>query len=138
MDPDPASTGHFLLLLLQDSGIVLTPAVLLLQVALLIFLFLASAFFSGSEVALYSMEAGSANDLDEPQDAAEARVRRLLEHPRQLLASLLILNTFAKVAAAMVAAFLVADMAAVLGWNVGWTVVAEVIVLTFVLLVGSE
>ena len=111
---------------------------LVLQVALLIFLFLASAFFSGSEVALFSLDDAALESFDDPADAAGMRVRKLLDNPRQVLVSILILNTMANVGAAIIAAIMVSDLAVVLGWSRIWTVLAEMVALTFILLVVSE
>ncbi len=53
-------------------------------------LLLASAFFSGSETALFSLD-------DEGRTKAGARVRRLLDEPQSLLATLLLLNLLVNV-----------------------------------------
>src|SRR5690606_32115630 len=70
--------------------------------------------------------------------SADRRVRMLLEQPRQVLVSILILNTLVNVGAAVTAALMIAGIATSLGWSPTWTVLAEMVVLTFVLLVVSE
>ena len=116
----------------------LSAPMLVLQVILLVLLFLASAFFSGSEVALFSLDSSAIDDLQSATDPAARRVRALLEHPRQVLVSILILNTLANVAAAITAAVMIAGLATSFGWSTTWTVLIEMIVLTFVLLVVAE
>ncbi len=66
------------------------------------------------------------------------RVIRLLERPRQLLISLLVLNTLVNVATAVLAAMLTAAVASAQNWNLTLTLVVEVLVITFVLIVMSE
>lgn len=66
------------------------------------------------------------------------RVLKLLERPRQLLISILILNTLVNVAAAVLAAVLTGAVAAAQQWNPTITLIIEMIVLTFVILVLSE
>lgn len=138
MDPDPASSGQFLILLLQEPGILISPSALAVQIALLIFLFLASAFFSGSEVALFSLEASAVDSLDDSADSSSRHLRALLEQSHHVSLSILLLNTLVNVSAAILAAMLVADVATSLGWNLTWTVVVEMFVLSFLLLVVSE
>ncbi|HET6567836.1 MAG TPA: hemolysin family protein [Rhodothermales bacterium] len=137
LDADPASSS--LLALLQVTpGIGIDPVALTAQVLLLILLLLASALFSGSEVALFSLDLSAKENLADEGDPPALRVLALLEHPRALLVSILILNTLVNVCAAILSAVMVASVATVLGWSPTWTVVVEMVVLTFVLLVVSE
>jgi len=103
-----------------------------------VFLLIASALFSGSEVALFSLDGSDQELLTEKKDRASRRVLRLLEQPRPLLISILILNTVVNVAAAILAAIMTQRIAGAFGWSPGLTLIIEVIVLTFVLLVVSE
>lgn len=104
----------------------------------MVLLFLASAFFSGSEVALFSLDAAAVEALDSDGDSAAKRVHLLLEEPRQVLVSILILNTLVNVGAAILSAIMIASVATSLGWSPTWTVLAEMVALTFILLVVSE
>lgn len=137
LDPDPASSGQLLLLLLQETGILLDPAALTLQIALLIFLLLASAFFSGSEVALFSAET-SADSVNGVGESTSRQLTTLLDQPQEVLVSILLLKTLSSVGATITAAVLVLRVAVAMGWNQTWTIVAEMIVLAFVLLVVAE
>ncbi len=136
---DPDTPPLFLLLvLLQHAAAPLTSGFIVGGIITLVLLLFLSALFSGSEVALFSLSAPSKESLAERADAAGRRVLKLLERPRQLLITILILNTFANVAAAVLAAVLTGSLAAAQNWNPTVTLILEVLVLAFVLLVVSE
>ncbi|MEX0821776.1 MAG: CNNM domain-containing protein, partial [Rhodothermales bacterium] len=136
MDPDPVTL--FFLLLPQYAVSSLSATFVLSSLAALIGLLLLSAVFSGSEVALFSLTDPAKEALAERDDPASRRVLQLLERPRQVLITILILNTFVNVAAAILAAVLTGRVAAYLNWNHTVAVLLEVLVLTFVILVMSE
>lgn len=136
LDPDSASL--FLLPILQHAPATLSAAFLVGGVTVLFVLLLLSAVFSGSEVALFSLGDTARETLAEQGDRSSLRVLKLLERPRQLLITILILNTFVNVAAAIIAAVLTGSVAAAMSWNQTITVLLEVLVLTFVILVMSE
>ncbi|MEX0600134.1 MAG: hemolysin family protein [Rhodothermales bacterium] len=136
MDPDPVTL--FFLLLPQYAVSSLSATFVLSSLAALIALLLLSAVFSGSEVALFSLTDPAKEALAERDDPASRRVLQLLERPRQVLITILILNTFVNVAAAILAAVLTGRVAAYLNWNHTVAVLLEVLVLTFVILVMSE
>lgn len=116
----------------------LEPASVVLAFLVLALLLLASAVFSGSEVALFSLDMQAKETLSAEADRASQRVLYLLQHPRRLLYTILVLNTAVNVAAAIIAALLTEQFAERIGAP-GWAVVlAEVVALTFVLLVVSE
>lgn len=106
-------------------------------VVLVVLLFL-SALFSGSEVALFSLAPTEREQLVKNTDRASKRVVKLLEKPRVLLVTILILNTFVNVGAAILAAIMTHDFALAMSWNPTLTILGEVVALTFVLLVVSE
>lgn len=137
LDPDSASL-LFQVYFLQHALVPLTTGFVVASVATLILLLILSGVFSGSEVALFSITGPTKETLAQKADRASTRVLRLLEHPRQLLISILILNTLVNVAAAIVAAVLTGSIALAMNWSPTITVILEVIVLTFVLLVMSE
>jgi len=84
LDPDPEPL--FLLFLSFNLLIVINGIALL-------FLLFASALISGTEVAFFSL---SQTDLNELSDEGKQQhiVVKLLEHPRKLLATILIANNF--------------------------------------------
>lgn len=101
-------------------------------------LLLLSAVFSGSEVALFSIQGSLYEQVADAGDAASARILQLLEAPRQLLITILLLNTVVNVSAAILAAVMTAQVALAYNLNYAVMLVVEVIVLAFVLLVISE
>ena len=137
MDPDP-STAVAALLLQHASPASLDPAVLAAEAVLFLLLLLASALFSGSEVALFSLDTTAKEKLAAQDDRASRRVLTLMKQPRQVLITILLLNTVVNVTAAILAAVVTAQIATVLGWSATLTLFIEVVALTFVLLVVSE
>ncbi len=102
-----------------------------------------SAFFSGSEVALFSLSDSDRTGLREDDSASAKRVLAMLERPRRLLISILILNNLVNVAAAILATVLTGQAAVEYGldqtpWGTEILFVFQVVVLTFLLLVLSE
>lgn len=136
MDPDPPPLSVAAYLFSADVPLESGP--LLIGVGVMLLLLLASALFSGSEVALFSLGPTAREQIALRGDRAGQRVLRLLERPRQLLISILILNTLVNVAASVVAAVMTAAVAMSMNVPKGLVVVLEVVVLTFVLLVISE
>lgn len=106
--------------------------------AVLLVLLLISAIVSGSEVAMFSLDTSTREALSEATDRASHRVLALLEKPRQLLITILLLNTLVNVSAAILSALITERITAELGFGTTTIFIIEVIVLTFVLLVVSE
>lgn len=106
-------------------------------VVLIALLFL-SAVFSGSEVALFSLSALECEELKASGDPTSKRVVRLLDSPREILITILILNTLTNVMAAIITAIMMHDLAAAYQWNPTLTIFAEIVGLTFLLLIISE
>ncbi|NNE71210.1 MAG: HlyC/CorC family transporter [Rhodothermales bacterium] len=116
----------------MDGGALLWSGVVLLTLLLM------SAVFSGSEVALFSLDSADKDALAASDDARSRRVLQLLERPGAILISILILNTVVNVGAAVLAAVITHDLAEAYSWNPALTVALEIIALTFVLLIVSE
>jgi gliding motility-associated protein GldE len=117
----------------------LDPWVLGIQV-LILFLGLAfSAVFSGSEVALFSLS-NRMEDLkqDQSSGSADDRIIKMLDKPRRLLATILIGNTFANIVASVLAAVITGDIVEAFGLSEVIVFTAEVIILTFMILILSE
>ena len=140
LDPDvpPLSSSFDTLLLASGLSVELTPGVIAALLFVFVLLLVASAVFSGSEVALFSLEGSDREALAAAPDTASQRVLALLEYPRRLLVTILLLNTVTNVTAAILAALITAQVAASFSLNPTLTVFLEVIALTFVLLVVSE
>jgi putative hemolysin len=135
VDPEP-NWAHTVSLILQEVPLEL--ASLVWPIAIFMALLMLSAFFSGAEVALFSLDASQREEMANEADAASRRVTKLLERPGALLITILILNTVVNVGAAILAAVVTSDLAVTFAWNPALTVFLEVIALTFILLVVSE
>lgn len=100
MDPEPSSL-IFLSDILQPFSLDL-----IFPLILLLVLLLASALVSGSEVSFFSI---TARDLDELKDKKHPRLdslTELLDHPKTLLATILIANNFINVGIVILSKFL--------------------------------
>ena len=135
MDADADPLSFSLAFLFYVAAILPEPTIVLMVVALVLLL-LASAIISGSEVALFSIDGAAKEALVEAEDRASRRVLALLEKPRPLLITILLLNTLVNVAAAILAALITKAIFEGLDQTVVF--IFEVIALTFVLLVVSE
>jgi gliding motility-associated protein GldE len=89
LDPDPYS----LLILFFD-----TQGATLFQLLLLILLLMASGLISGSEVAFFSLSKGELETDDEKQSQQFEKIKKLLNYPKRLLATILITNNFINIA----------------------------------------
>ncbi len=110
-----------------------------IQIALIILGLILSAVFSGSEVAFFSLS-NQQDVLDEgdTEGSADELVLRMLLHPRRLLATILIGNTFANIITSVLAAVLTGNIVAYFGFSEVLVYTIEVIVLTFMILILSE
>lgn len=132
MDPEPSSFFTFLDILQPFSLELIFPLVLL------VFLLLASALVSGSEVAFFSI---TPRDIDELKEARRGRLDTLidlLDRPKTLLATILIANNFINVGIVILSAFIgdaVFDFSGYPAW-VAFTV--QVAAVTFLILLFGE
>lgn len=139
MDTDhPAQffSGLIVLGLLQEATLDAGP--FLIGGAVLAVLLFLSAVFSGSEVAIFSLSPADREELKESSSPSSARVMRLLKAPREILITILILNTLTNVSAAIITAIMTHDLATAYQWSPTITILGEIVALTFVLLVVSE
>ncbi len=82
----------------SDPSLLLSPEIII-RVVLLIFLFAASAFFSGSETALFSLSRFDLRQLRRERHPAAATLHALLDQPRRLIISILCGNQVVNVIA---------------------------------------
>ncbi len=87
---------------LQSSDI---PTIVGSTLAIVLFI-LFSALFSGSENALFSLSKPQIEELTESESATSKAIKFLINHPKKLLATILIGNTFINVAMVMVSTVL--------------------------------
>lgn len=131
----PATLAALPLLALQPG---LSAPGLVVQGIVFVVLLALSALFSGSEVALFSLNPGDVEELRERGDRAALRIVRLLDRPRRLLAAILLLNTIVNVGAAILSAQLTLAAAEAYALPPEALIVVQVVLLTFILLVTSE
>jgi gliding motility-associated protein GldE len=100
---EPPLNFKFLLLSYLNNNIHSSdlPTILGSLVAIML-LILLSALFSGSENALFSLNKSQIEDLTEKENASSNAISYLISHPKKLLATILIGNTFINVAMVMV------------------------------------
>ena len=97
-----------------------------------------SAFFSGSEVALFSLDKKQINKLKENNSLLNSYIISLLEAPRRLLVTILLGNTIFNVLATIVAVSITVDIAKYYIFSVELALLIQIIALTtFILIVGE-
>ena len=106
--------------------------------AVFLVLLLISAIVSGSEVALFSLDAAKKEQLAQRGDRGSQRALSLLAKPQHALITILILNTIVNVSAAVLAALGTEQIAESFGLSRTIVFLLEICALTFVLLVVSE
>jgi gliding motility-associated protein GldE len=128
LDPDPASIIPLI------SAIDVSVAV---SFALLFLLLVCSALISGAEVALFSL---SKNNIEEGLEQKSKRIEilsKLLEHPKKLLATILVANNFINIAIVLLFAYLGDFMFGNLT-SPKIKFLVEVVVVTFLILLFGE
>lgn len=103
----------------------------------LFILLLGSALISGSETAFFSLSSSQLEEIDTLNNSKSQRIIKLLNKPKQLLASILIANNFVNVAIVILSAYMTGILFnfsafPVLGF------IFEVVVVTFILLLLGE
>ena len=109
-----------------------------LQIVILFFLLAASAFFSGSEVALFTIEKRKIKDQFKKHKLLLSYLNILIDRPRKLLVTILVGNTVANVAASIVAVTLAIDLAPVIGLAKELAISLQIVVLTILVLLFCE
>lgn len=104
---------------------------------LLFVLLLSSAFFSGSEVALFSIEKKRLKEISS-NNLMGRYIHLLLEHPRRLLVTILLGNTVINVAASIVAVTLAIEIASAHDISIDLILMLQIIILTILILIFGE
>ncbi len=102
---DPYPSGQLILLLID--GISAPTAEMWFAIIIFFSLLALSGMVSASEVAFFSLNAKDTDDLTEKEDTASMRVIDLLNRPRYLLATILILNNLVNVAIVVLSYFII-------------------------------
>ncbi|NQV42925.1 MAG: HlyC/CorC family transporter [Candidatus Marinimicrobia bacterium] len=111
---------------------------LIWQIVVFVLLLGMSAFFSGSETALFNLKRNDLEKLKHDLAPSSKLIVRLLASPKRLLITILTGNTIINVALASMAALITAEMASKSGVNQVLALVIETIILTIVLVILGE
>jgi putative hemolysin len=109
-----------------------------LKILFLTICFILSAFFSGSEVALFSLDKKKIKNSFSNSPLIQEYLSNLLEHPRRLLVTILIGSTVVNIGASIIAVSLALEFARVFGYSQNIVLTFQIILLTFVILLFGE
>jgi len=131
LDPEPSS----LLLILE----ILRPFEIghVFPLVLLVFLLIGSALVSGSEVAFFSISSRDLDELMETDKSKHESISELLDHPKTLLATILIANNFINVAVVILSSFITSTLFD-FSDNETLGFIVQVIAITFLILLFGE
>ena len=101
-------------------------------------LLIISAFFSGSEVALFSLDKKSLKGLQKEKKITSRYIMSLIEYPRRLLITILLGNNFVNVAASIIAVTIALDFAKVYSIGEDLALLTQIILLTILVLIFGE
>ena len=110
----------------------------LYQVILLIVLLLLSAFFSGSEVAFFSIKKKNLEDEFKSSKLIYRYASNLIAFPRRLLISILVGNTVVNVAASIISVSIALEIAHIYRVKVNVILTVQIILITFIILLFGE
>lgn len=109
-----------------------------IKLCIIFLLLLGSAFFSGSEVALFSLDKKKL-DLNFNQNGVLHRyLTTLISFPRRLLVTILIGNTIVNVAASIVAVSIAVEISSQLNISIEILLTVQILVLTILILIFGE
>lgn len=120
------------------GAIIENPIPFIVSVVVLILLLICSAMVSGSEVAFFSLQGPDIEDLKNSKNKNEQEVEKLINKPKDLLATILIANNFINVAIVILSANITSAIFENMQLNQVAKNVIELVVITFVLLLLGE
>ncbi|MEQ9262340.1 MAG: gliding motility-associated protein GldE [Owenweeksia sp.] len=131
MDPDPSSY-----LFLADIIKPFDPA-LIVPLLILFVLLVCSAIVSGSEVAFFSLRSQDLDELRQANKTAHDSITDLLDHPKTLLATILISNNFINVGIVILSSYLTTEL---MDFSDNETLgfLVQVVAITFLILLFGE
>lgn len=97
-----------------------------------------SAFFSGSEVALFSLDKKKIRDLKKTHRIVGSYIHVLLENPRRLLVTILLGNTISNIAASIISVIIALEAASYFSISRELAIFMQIIVLTIIILLIGE
>ncbi len=110
----------------------------LLRIGALIICLIASAFFSGSEIALFSFDKKKIREFKKEHKIVGGYIQVLLDNPRRLLVTILLGNTLVNTSASIIGVIIAIDAAKIFGLSVEAAVLIQIILLTAALLFIGE
>ncbi|MBU2494741.1 MAG: hemolysin family protein [Bacteroidetes bacterium] len=108
------------------------------RLILLFILLILSAFFSGSEVALFSLDKNKIKELKKTPGILAKYITSLLETPRRLLVTILLGNTLVNVAASILAVTIALDAAPFFNISNDVALIIQIVLLTILILIAGE
>jgi len=109
-----------------------------IRLIVLIILLLFSAFFSGSEIALFSLNRSKIKELFKGTPVISGYLQNLLQFPRRLLVTILIGNTIVNTAAAIASVALVLENADKIGISRDLALTIQIIIITILVVIFGE
>lgn len=110
----------------------------LLYLILLILLLFLSAFFSGSEVALFGLDKKKINNFFSDNKTIQRYLNSLLSYPRRLLISILIGNNLVNVAISIISVMLVTDISLLYNLDINLMIGIQIVVISTLILIFGE
>jgi len=110
----------------------------LLYLILLFFLLFLSAFFSGSEVALFGLDKKKINNFFSDNKTIQRYLNSLLSYPRRLLISILIGNNLVNVAISIISVMLVTDISLLYNLDINLMIGIQIFVISTLILIFGE
>ncbi|MCF8240285.1 MAG: hemolysin family protein [Melioribacteraceae bacterium] len=101
-------------------------------------LLILSGFFSGSEVALFSLDKKKIKILKKEKGILAQYITNLLEFPRRLLVTILLGNTVINVGASIIGVLIALKLAPILNISVELALTIEIIILTILIILIAE
>ena len=109
-----------------------------ISILILIVLLLFSALISGSEAAFFSLSPSDKEDLKSDDSKNAKLVEKLLKEPKELLATILIVNNFVNVAIVIIASTLLSQLFSFDSRGNTLRFILDVFVITFIILLIGE
>lgn len=110
----------------------------IISIVILLLLLVASALVSGSEAAFFSLSPAEKEELSEDGGRKSKSVLKLLDKPRELLATILITNNFVNVGIVILSSSILHNIFASFGLSTTTKFLIEVVAITLVLLLLGE
>ena len=113
-------------------------SILIIECGIFTLFLVFSAFFSGSEMAFFSLSKATLRRMREEEAKGAELITSLLSRPKRLLVTILVGNTLVNVVAASLAAFITLDLSRKYHWNEVIALFIEVVGVTALILIFGE